>query len=341
MLLNIEGFPLGQHLGVQLQSGACFGADNAHLFAAVHDLVDHDGIHALALQVGPNGDEQQIKGVVLHKSVQQPCPAKGEDASAGFLQRLGNRRCRHTQRHQVLVLIHDKAGQIRVDERCKLGGIAADLLVGQLHRAVQRGVGHIDQLKKLLQNGNVGKTGSGIENVQVIALEHIVCQFIPFRVNGGIGRDGDQIFDPVHILHIAQTGQMRQIVGMVVVGEEAALTVKALHQHTLPVQIGKAQRSVHLVAAQLLCPGFHGGKQRVGHLRVVNKIHLRKAQTAGSPLLVGFSAQNGADTAHDLLAAHGQPAASVAVGKGGIFLSVPVAHIVVISGRYKLGHILI
>ena len=128
---------------------------------------------------------------------------------------------------------------------------------------------------------------------------------------------------------------------MVIIGEEAAAAVEALHQHALPVKVGKAQRAVYLVAALFLGPALHRGEQGVGHLFVVDEVHLREAHAVGVPLLVGLVAENGADAAHHLPIAHGHPAAGLAVFKGGVFLFVPVAHVVVKGGGDELWHVFI
>ena len=134
---------------------------------------------------------------------------------------------------------------------------------------------------------------------------------------------------------------MLHIIGVVVICKEAAAAVKALHQHALPVHVREAQRTVYGGAAQLPGPVLHCFKQGGGDLYVVNEIHLGEAQAVGAPLFIGFMAEYGADAADDLRAAHGQPAAGIAVGKGGVFLPVPILHIIAVGGGDELGHIFI
>ena len=134
---------------------------------------------------------------------------------------------------------------------------------------------------------------------------------------------------------------MVDIVGVVIIGEEAAAAVKALHQHALAVQVGKAQGAVHLVTALGFGPALHRGEQGVGHLFIVDEIHLGEAHAVGVPLLVGLVAEDGADAAHHLAVAHGQPAAGFAILEGGVLFFVPVAHIIVEGGGDELGDILI
>ena len=239
------------------------------------------------------------------------------------------------------MLIHDEEGQIGVHQRGELAAVALDLLVGQLHRAVQRRVAGVHQLEEPGDQAEVVQPGSGPEHMEIAALLHKLGQLAPPLDDLFVGGHLDEILHPVHVLHIAQAGQVIDVVGMVIVGEEAAPPVKALHQHALPVQVGEAQGAVYLVAALLLGPALHRGEQGVGHLLVVNEVHLGEAHAVGVPLLVGPVAENGADAAHHLAAAHGQPAAGLAVFKGGVFLLVPVAHVVVKGGGHELGHVFI
>ena len=134
---------------------------------------------------------------------------------------------------------------------------------------------------------------------------------------------------------------MLHIVGVIIICKEAAAAVKTLHKHALPIHVREAQRAVDGGAAQLTRPVLHHAEQGGRHLPVVDKVHLREAQTVGAPLLVGLAAENGADAPHDLLPPHGQPAASLAVGKGGILAFVPVLQIVAIGGGDELGHVFV
>lgn len=94
-------------------------------------------------------------------------------------------------------------------------------------------------------------------------------------------------------------------------------------------------------AVQFLRPGLHRTEQGGGDLRVVNEIHLGKAQAVGTPLVVGLAGVDGTDAAHDLPVAHGQPAAGIAVFKGGVLAAVPIGEIVAIGGGDELRHVFI
>ena len=252
MLLNVKVLPLGLHLLVGLQHGAGLGLLDAQLMAALHGVVQDHGVDALLLVVGPHGDQQKVNGVVLVEGLQQVDPPGGEILAPAFLQSAGDGRRGHTHGHHILVLIHDEEGQIWVDQWGKLGAVALDLLIRQLHRAVQRRVAGVHQLEEPGDQAKVVQPRPGMEHMQVIALFHELRQLAPPLDDLFIGGHLNEIFDPVHILHIAQPGQVIDVVGMVIIGEEAAAAVKALHQHALTIQVGEAQRAVHLVAALFL-----------------------------------------------------------------------------------------
>ena len=173
------------------------------------------------------------------------------------------------------------------------------------------------------------------------ALQHEVGQLLPALDGGLVGGDGDELLDPVHILDVAQRGHVVYVIRVVVIGKKAAAAVKALHQHTLPVHVGKAQRAVDGGAAQLSGPVLHHAKQGGGYLRVVDKIHLGEAETVRSPLVVGLTGVDRADAAHDLTVSFRQPAAGVAVIKGRVLAPVPVGQVIVIGGGDELGNVLI
>ena len=61
MLLDGEVLPLGLHLLIGFQHGPGFGPADAHFEAALHDLVNDHCVDALALQVGPHGNQQQSR----------------------------------------------------------------------------------------------------------------------------------------------------------------------------------------------------------------------------------------------------------------------------------------
>ena len=239
------------------------------------------------------------------------------------------------------MLIHDEKGQIGVDQRRKLGAVALDLLIRQLHGAIQRRIAGVDQLEKPGDQAKVVQPRFRLENMEIAALCHKLRQLAPPLDHLFVRGNLNQIFDPVHILYIAQAGHVIDIVGVVIIGEKAAAAVKTLYQHTLPVKVGKAQRSVDLIAAHFLCPALHRVEQGVGHLLIVDKIHLCEAHAVGVPFFVGLAAEDRADAPHHFAVAHGQPAAGLAVFKRGILFAVPVAHVVVKGSGNELGYVFI
>ena len=341
MLFGLKILPLGLDLVVQLQHGAGLGLLDAQLVAAFHGLAEDNGVDTLFLVVRVDGDEQQVHGVVPAEGLENVDPAGGHEAAPVLLQGGGQAWRTYAEGHHAVVFIHDEAGGVGIDEGRELGGVLFDLAVREIHSAVQRRVGQVDQLEKRLEQGQIGQAVPGLVNVQTVALENEVGDLLPALYGGLVLRDGDKLLDPVHVLHIAQGGHVVDVVGIVVVCEKAAAAVKALHQHTLAVHVGEAEGTVNGGAVQLLRPDLHRAEQGGGDLRVVNEIHLGKAQAVGTPLVVGLAGVDGTDAAHDLPVAHGQPAAGVAVFKGGVLAAVPIGEIVAIGGGDELRHVFI
>ena len=177
-------------------------------------------------------------------------------------------------------------------------------------------------------------------DVQALPLQNIGGDLFPALDDPLVRGDGDEILGPVHVLDVAQSRQVVNIVGVVIIGKEAAGAVKALHQHPLPVHVGEAQRAVDLRAAQLTGPVLHRLEQGGGYLPVVDEVHLRETQAVGTPLVVGLTAEDGTDAAHQrAVIPAGQPATGLAVAEGGVFLTVPVCQIVAVCTGDVLGNV--
>ena len=65
MLPMREVFPLALNFIVGFQCGAGFGIFDAHLVAALQQMIHDNGIETGALQLGFYGDQQKIDGVVF------------------------------------------------------------------------------------------------------------------------------------------------------------------------------------------------------------------------------------------------------------------------------------
>ena len=283
-----------------------------------------------------HGDEQQVYGIVLPEGFQHVHPAGGEQPSPVLLHGGGQTGCAYAEGDHLVVLIHDETGGVGVDQRREFGSILFDLFIRQIHRAVQRGVGHVHQVEKRLQQRQIRQPALGLHDVQMVALEHEVRQLLPPPDGFLVGGHGDELLDPVHVLHVAQRRHVVDVVGVIIVCKEAAAAVEALHQHALTVHVGEAQRPMHRGAAQLPRPVLHGGEQRSGYLGIVDKVHLGEPHPVGAPLFIGLAAADGADAPHDLPVPFRQPAPRVAVGERRIFLTVPVGQVIAIRGGHEL-----
>lgn len=124
---------------------------------------------------------------------------------------------------------------------------------------------------------------------------------------------------------------------MVIICDKQAPAVEALYEHALAVEIGKAERAVHLRAALFARPAFHGGEQRGGHVRVVDEINLRKAHPMRAEFFVGLVTENRADPSDDFPVPVGEKRLGLAVGKGGIFPRRPVGEVVAVKRGNEIG----
>ncbi len=142
--------------------------------------------------------------------------------------------------------------------------------------------------------------GAHLGHMELMGLKGPLGDVVDPLGNRPILGEVDAKFDPIRVLMVAQLFQMLVVIGRVVIGKKQAAPVIAFHQHTFPVQVGKAQRPMDLIAA--LFPGkvLYRLKQGGGDLRIVDEIHLGKAHTAGVPFFIGPVAEDGADAANDL-----------------------------------------
>ena len=128
---------------------------------------------------------------------------------------------------------------------------------------------------------------------------------------------------------------MIEIVGVVVVHEELAEPVEALHQHALPVHVGEALGAVDGHAAQL--PGVvgEGRVEGVRDLGVVDEVEEGEAEVVHVVLLVGPFIQDAGHPAHDLPVPKGEEAPGLAVLEGRVL----VGHQVVDLIPHHVGHV--
>ncbi len=61
----------------------------------------------------------------------------------------------------------------------ELPGVLADLIVRQLHGAVQGGIGHVHQLEYLPDQGRVLQTAAHLMDVQALPLQNIGGDLLP------------------------------------------------------------------------------------------------------------------------------------------------------------------
>ncbi len=194
MLLQGEILPLGLHLLVFLQHGAGFGVADAHFSAALHHLAENDGVDALSLKVRPNGNEQQVNGVIFPEGVEHMNPACGQQPAPALFQRLGNAGGADTKGHQLVLFIENKAGKLGIDEGGELHAVLFDLCRGQIHGAVERGIRLVHKLEKGLQQGEIAQPGADLQDVQLLPPLHIGRELGPAGDSFFVLRSGNEIF---------------------------------------------------------------------------------------------------------------------------------------------------
>ncbi|MPM95439.1 hypothetical protein SDC9_142593 [bioreactor metagenome] len=164
-----------------------------------------------------------------------------------------------------------------------------------------------------------------IDHVQLFAFFHIVR-------NAGerldrFGRNRQPHLHPVHLLAVAAPRELGQIIRVIVIGVKQAFLIEPFNQHTLAVHIGESQRTVHRRAAELSSPAFHGIKERIHHLVVVDEIHLREIHILPVKRRIGAFVENARDAAHNLPVAISKKRLGLAEREGRVFLLLHVGNL--------------
>ena len=332
MLLFLEPLPLREDVVIELEHRAGLGKVHAVAVAALTDMIHHDGIDALGLQIRPHGREQHDERVAVVQVVEHARPAEREQAAVGVLERDRGVKRRDAEGHELILLVNHEADKVRVYERDELVGIALNLLVRELHDTVERRIGRVDQLKDLADKRAVLALVVHGGHVQVLALEDELRELVQaLGLRAARFGHGDAVLDPVNILAVAESGEVLEIIRRVVVGEKQASAVKALDEHTLAVHVREAERAVHLVAALFARPALDRAEQRRRNLGIIHEVHLAEAHAVRAELVIGLVAEDRADAADDLSVAPGQPAARLAIIKRGVFARRPVREVIAVE----------
>ena len=84
MLFLFKELPLCLNFGVGFKLRACFGIQNVVLCRGIDKMIEDGGNEETALQLGFDGDEQKVNGVVVVHCVQNRNPSKGEELTAAL-----------------------------------------------------------------------------------------------------------------------------------------------------------------------------------------------------------------------------------------------------------------
>ena len=200
-------------------------------------------------------------------------------------------------------------------------------------------VGLVEQVKHLADERLYLPAVMNLHDMQLVPPEHHVGKLLQAFV-GFLGH-AYQVFNPVNILLKAEARKLLVVIGMVIIGDEHALPVKALDEHPLAVKVAKTERPVYLRAAALAPEILDGLEQRVHNLVVVDKINLRKANAFIVEFLVRLVADYCAYAPDYLAVAIRQKAFCVAILERGILFPVPVLKVVCVCGGNEVRIILI
>jgi len=87
VLLFLEPLPLRKDVVVILEHGPGLGKLHTVAVAALADMIHHDGVDALSLQIGPHSREQHDERVAMVQIVEHLRPTEWEQAAVGVLER--------------------------------------------------------------------------------------------------------------------------------------------------------------------------------------------------------------------------------------------------------------
>ena len=132
---------------------------------------------------------------------------------------------------------------------------------------------------------------SGIAHTaETIPLRHDIRKTAIFPIQAVRHRNAP--LNPVDFLRISVTLKMFLVVGMVVESDECAQFVKALHQHSLGVEIGESQRAFNLGHSSLKTPFLHCFEQCGRNLLVILEVNPAETHPLLAPGFVGLGIQD-------------------------------------------------
>ena len=112
-------------------------------------------------------------------------------------------------------------------------------------------------------------------------------------------RYGDSVFHPSGLLDISVLLHMLRIVRMVIKESHCADAVESLHQHSLRIEISKAERAYYLCHSMFASEGGDRIQKCAGHLHVVDEVDPSESDLLHTPGLVCLVVDDCSHSAYD------------------------------------------
>ena len=313
MLLLLKVIPQVLHILVVLKFRVALNVNNAHLNVVTQQFVEYHCKSTFGLILGLHGSEQKVEplGLLYEQRLQDVPPTEREQLTLCLAQCLGKREYAYTKRHKIVILVNNKAQQPLVGQWNVHLHKLFNLLWCERCKAIKLCIALVAQFKECLAITpcNLG-TGFCPHNAHAELLLN----------NGGntlclgplFSRYLEQELHPINILHITQTLKVLGIIGVIIYCSHCTQAVKTLNEHTLGIEIGKAQRTLYLSHTTLTCPRLGCGEERIYHLVVINEIYPTETRCLYAPFLVGMRIYYSSNTTHDFTVAVGKEIVGIA-----------------------------
>ena len=264
-----------------------FGKFVAVFAVGLYKITEQQGVNALALIFGLDGDKQKVNHVgMAGYGPQQMIPSKRQELAFAFTQRLRQRRHGYAEGNKFFVLVDDKAHILQTQDTEIKVYIVVYLAFGKRHKTVKVAVCLVHEFENCLAVvGGYFLARSIFFYGQLIFASHNLGNALVL-LGHGIGH-GDTVLYPVGVLAKAETLHVLHVVRIVVYRGLCAHFIEALDKHSLGVHVGESHGANHLFEAACASPLGYGLNQVVDNLGVVYKIHISETHLPASRFLVG------------------------------------------------------
>ena len=300
------------------------------------EVVEDQGVGALAAVFGQDADEEQVDGVGLmpFQDLQQMPPSEGQEAAVmGLLQRPGERGEGDAEAYH-LVAVHDGGHEVKVGNLDIVVDQFVNLLLGELAEAVEILVGCIQQVEDLLAAAFLNQFVTGeLMDAQVVAFAHHLRNLRKL-----VGHHFRYLDPALHIIVVfLETLHLRHmlgVVGMVVVDIHGGEPVETFNEHALAVGVDEAQRTGYLCHTFLASPVFDGFQQGGRYFRVIDEVEPSEADGITVPAFVGPAVDDGGHSTYHLFVLIGQEILCLATLERRVLVAAQSGHFIGIEERH-------